>query len=461
MPPKFGTSGLRGLVTELSADLVGSYVSAFARSCPVGTGVFVAHDLRPSSPSLAAVVIQASRAAGVPVIDCGAVPTPALALAASEAGAAAVMVTGSHIPTDRNGLKFYTPTGEITKAQEAGILDAVAKPEPAASASVPEAAQGTDAACASRYIDRYVAAFGPDALGGMRLGIYAHSAVGRDVLATLLRALGATTIELGRADDFVPVDTEAVDAQTRDQLRNWAAAHQIDAIVSTDADGDRPLLTDEHGQVIAGDILGQITGLSLGAEVAVTPVTSNTGAEQVFGRVIRTTVGSPYVIAGMQAEAAAKVIGYEANGGFLLGYHANGLAPLMTRDAVLPLVTCLAQAKALGGLAAVVARQPARFTAADRLQNIATRTAQELVARLTSDAQYRGRLTGLLDGVEAATDTRDGLRISLRDGRIIHLRPSGNAPELRLYVDASDPACADQTLQAGLAAVETMIGTKK
>jgi phosphomannomutase len=41
------------------------------------------------------------------------------------AGAAAVMITGSHIPVDRNGLKFYLRDGEISKADEAAILAAL------------------------------------------------------------------------------------------------------------------------------------------------------------------------------------------------------------------------------------------------------------------------------------------------------------------------------------------------
>jgi len=125
MAPKFGTSGLRGLVTELTPALVADHVAAFLAACPAGTGLFVARDRRPSSPTLAEVVIDTGRAAGLTVTDCGAVPTPALALAAMGAGAAAVMVTGSHIPADRNGLKFYTPAGEITKAEEATILAAL------------------------------------------------------------------------------------------------------------------------------------------------------------------------------------------------------------------------------------------------------------------------------------------------------------------------------------------------
>ena len=65
-------------------------------------------------------------------VGCGVVPTPALALEAARRGAAAVMVTGSHIPFDRNGLKFYRPGGEeIGKGDEAGILAALAAPGPA------------------------------------------------------------------------------------------------------------------------------------------------------------------------------------------------------------------------------------------------------------------------------------------------------------------------------------------
>ena len=33
-------------------------------------------------------------------------------------------------------------------------------------------------------------------------------------------------------------------------------------------------------------------------------------------------------------------------------------------------------------------------------------------------------------------DLTDGLRMSLSDSTIIHLRPSGNAPEFRCYVEA-------------------------
>src|SRR5690606_37718611 len=109
-------------------------------------------------------------------------------------------------------------------------------------------------------------------------------------------------------------------------------------------------------------------------------------------RVIRTKIGSPFVIAGMEqalaADAGARVVGYEANGGFLLGFEARGLAgplpALMTRDSHLPIIAPLVAAGA-GGLKARVAVEPARFTAADRLQEVPAEASAALVATLSTD----------------------------------------------------------------------------
>ncbi|MFZ0096962.1 MAG: phosphomannomutase, partial [Gemmobacter sp.] len=195
MAPKFGTSGLRGLVVELTADLVADHVRAFLAASPAGSGLWVGRDLRPSSPDIAEAVIAAARDAGVPVTDCGAVPTPALALAAMQAGVASVMVTGSHIPADRNGLKFYTPSGEITKADEAAILAHLGQP-PAGKA----AARETCMTAGADWVARYVTGFGAQTLAGLRVGVWSHSAVSRDLLLAAFRALGAEVTELGRSD---------------------------------------------------------------------------------------------------------------------------------------------------------------------------------------------------------------------------------------------------------------------
>jgi phosphomannomutase len=54
----------------------------------------------------------------------------------------------------------------------------------------------------------------------------------------------------------------------------------------------------------------------------------------------------------------------------------------------------------------------------------------------------------------ANTDETDGLRIAFTGGDIIHLRPSGNAPELRCYAEADAPDRARALLQDCLRRLE-------
>jgi phosphomannomutase len=458
MPPKFGTSGLRGRVTDLTDDLVADYTRAFLTACPHGGAVHVGQDLRASSPDIAAAVIRAVRGRGLTAIDHGALPTPALALASMAAGQAAVMVTGSHIPADRNGLKFYLPTGEIAKSDEQAVGAALGSGSDTAEQGLLRHESGALAG----YVARYVTAFGSQALHGWRIGVYEHSSVARDALAEALSGLGAEVVRLARAETFIPVDTEAVDAETRAMLKGWCAAHHLDALVSTDGDADRPMVVDATGTLVPGDVLGPLVAQSLGAERICTPVSSNTMVDQMgFAAVIRTKIGSPYVIAAME-EAGGRVVGYEANGGVLLGFAAEGpagkLAPLMTRDCLLPIVAPLAMARARGvSLAALVSDLPSRFTAADRITEIPTEASKAFIAELTGDASARA---AFFDGraAETGVDRTDGLRVSFADGTVIHLRPSGNAPEFRCYVEAETVARAEALMRETLQAVAQRLG---
>ncbi|MBN7787228.1 phosphomannomutase [Ponticoccus gilvus] len=459
MAPKFGTSGLRGLVTELTPDLITDYTRAFLTVCPHGGGLWLGRDLRESSPEIAAMVAEAASASGISVFDCGALPTPTLALAAQVHSQAAVMVTGSHIPADRNGLKFYTAAGEITKSDEMAILAMLGTKT---DLTLITGKIATDPQAVPAYIARYVQGFGTSALAGLRIGIWEHSSVARDILAEILTACGAEIVRLGRSEQFVPVDTEAVDTATRFQLAGWATAHQLDALVSTDGDADRPMLSDANGQIIPGDILGPLTAAILDAQVVVTPVSSNTAIDLV-GRyqVIRTKIGSPYVIAEIAAALAKnpadRVVGYEANGGFLLGFDAQGpagpLPALITRDSLLPILAPLAAARAAKlSLAELVTNLPPRFTAADRMQAVEPDTAQRVLAQLR--AAPAGLLTTAGMEPEADRDETDGLRLIDWGGTVLHLRPSGNAPEFRVYVEANSSDRAETVLAAALDALQ-------
>jgi phosphomannomutase len=444
----FGTSGARGLVAAMSDELCYAYAAAFLQTVARGaTTLVLGHDLRPSSPRMAAACAAAAADHGAKVIYAGALPTPALAYYAAQLGVPALVITGSHIPFDRNGIKFYRADGEISKADELAMLAATVE---VPANLLPAALPAPEARVAAAYVQRYTAFFGASALAGLRVAVYEHSSVGRDIIGQILQGLGAQVLALGRTDVFVPIDTEAVRAEDIAQAKVWAAEHHFDAILSTDGDADRPLLGDELGQWLRGDLVGILCAQFLQAQVVVTPVSSNTALEKcgAFAQVIRTRIGSPYVIAGMaSAPSGATVVGFEANGGFLLGsvvqQDGRQLAALPTRDAVLPMLALLCLARQRGcKLSKLSADLPARFTASDRLQSFATDTSRKLIQTLLADRLAMAALLAPDSGTVTDVDQTDGLRVTFANQDIVHLRPSGNAPELRCYAEADTAAAA-------------------
>ncbi|MCR6634577.1 phosphomannomutase [Devosia sp.] len=457
MSLKFGTSGVRGLVTDLQGQPARRYVAAFLRHLQAsgqmaGGRVLVGYDLRPSSPAIAEDCLQAIAASGFEPVDCGAVPTPALALQAMKTGSAAVMITGSHIPADRNGLKFYKPAGEVSKDDEAGIVAALSD------ADVPDAAHGPKDEhdeTLKAYAERCVALLPRGALDGWKIGVFEHSTVSRDLIGQVLAALGAEIVSLGRSDVFVPVDTEAFSDGLFAPLPFWVREHGLDAIVSADGDADRPLVMDGKGNFVRGDALGLLAARFLGAKVVVTPVTSNSAIERTgyFEDVVRTRVGSPFVVAGM--EAADAVVGFEANGGTFVGTGFE-LTALPTRDAILPVIAALGLAAQDGiSVAELVQRLPLQVAVADRLQEVPGERSSAFLKRLQMDGGYAAEVFAPHE--IADVNAIDGLQFHLKSGETVHFRASGNAPELRSYVEAGTEARAKELLSWSMAALEKAV----
>lgn len=466
MSLKFGTSGLRGLSVDLLGTASALYATAFVEHLKdrgfskEGDLVLVARDFRDSSPDIAKTCLSAIAAAGLKPIDCGTVPTPALALYGLTIGAASVMITGSHIPADRNGIKFYRPDGEIDKKDEISIAEFASAYKNSGRGFIEEGilAPNHQDAAETLFLDRCRGLLPDKALSGLKIGVYQHSTVARDMFVEVLTHYGADVLELGRSESFIPVDTEAVSANTADRLREWTTQHQLDAIVSADGDGDRPLLSDDAGLPLRGDLIGLIAAQFLGAETVVTPVTSNSGIERSGGyQVIRTKVGSPFVIAGMDEAIQSgqkNVMGFEANGGLLTGtdFLINGklVRALPTRDSFLPCLAVLYAAKQANTSLSTYAREFSLPSAAsDRLENFPVEKSARLMEHIQASKDNLDKFLAPI-GKSAHVSQIDGLRITLEDGRIIHFRPSGNAPEMRCYIEAGDEMAAHELLKKGL-----------
>ncbi len=139
------------------------------------------------------------------------------------------------------------------------------------------------------------------------------------------------------------------------------------------------------------------------------------------------------------AKNYASIGGFEANGGFLLGsdvvINGNALKALPTRDAVLPALMLLSLAKE-SSIVELIKQLPKRFTHSDRIQNFATEKSLSILFKGEKDAKSLINNLGFEDVNIIEMNTTDGLRLTLANGIIIHLRPSGNAPELRCYAES-------------------------
>nr|WP_272519371.1 MULTISPECIES: phosphomannomutase [Providencia] len=459
---QFGTSGARGLVTQFTHETCAAFTHAFLASIKNKFNfrhVAIAIDNRPSSEFIATACIDAIRKQGFEPLYYGVIPTPALAYTAMQNNIPCIMVTGSHIPFDRNGLKFYRPDGEITKADELEILNSNIQFElsPILAPLLP-----ANPLAAEQYIHRYSSIFDEQLLAGKRIGIYEHSSAGRDIYPILFKHLGAEVISLERSDVFVPIDTEAVSEEDKVRAQEWSKLYGFDAIFSTDGDGDRPLVADENGVWLRGDILGLLCALEMGIEALAIPVSCNTiiSETEQFKCVKQTKIGSPYVIEEFAnlVQSYSKLAGFEANGGFLLGsdilINNKPLAALPTRDAVLPFLMLLSAAKKVG-ISSLVNALPQRITFSDRIQNFATEKSKNIIEKAKINPEKLLSDLGFSDARILEINIIDGLRMTLSNGNIIHLRPSGNAPELRCYAEANSAEIAQSTVIQTLRQIQT------
>lgn len=472
---KFGTSGARGLVTDMTDRVCYAYTVGFVRYLE-STGelpgedrrIAIAGDYRNSTDRIMTAVSKAVLDNGYEPVNCGKIPSPAVALYGLRERIPAIMVTGSHIPDDRNGIKYNTRSGEILKSDETGIKEQTVVLPDLFDANAMFASTHTigpvlpDAE--EIYVRRWLDAFPAGGLSGKRVGVFEHSAVGRDLMCRIYSEMGAEVVRLARSEAFIPVDTEAIRPEDVESALVWSKDHALDAIVSTDGDSDRPLVSDEQGRWLRGDVAGILTARFLGADVVVTPVSCNTAVEKsgLFKAVRRTRIGSPFVIEEMlraAGDGARCVVGYEANGGFLTGspveLEGGVLEPLPTRDPVIVHLAILSLSiRENCPVSTLLSSLPPRFTASGRLKKFPVEKSAAKIQKLIADGNPAIEAMLPEFGPVKHTDTTDGFRITFENEEIVHLRPSGNAPELRCYTEADSEPRAWEINGIGVRALE-------
>ena len=303
---------IRGIVGK---DLTDETVYDVARA----TGTFykahgvrrasIGRDARESSPRFRDILIQGLTETGCDVLDVGMVPTPVLYYTLFEEDVdAGVMITGSHNPSDYNGLKICLGRSTIFGEQISEIKNITLSRQFATGAGRRE-----EKDVISSYHD-YIAS--NVSLGPRRLKVVvdAGNGMGGFIGAPLYRSMGCEVIELfcepdSRFPNHHPDPTVAENMRFAVEAVN---TNNADLAIAFDGDADRIGVVDERGEIIWGDqlmvifaraILKQRPGATFIAEVKCSQTLFDDIARR-GGNAIMWTVGHSLIKARMKETGA-------------------------------------------------------------------------------------------------------------------------------------------------------------
>jgi len=261
---------IRGIVgVDFSPDLVREVGRAYGtalRQAPAHVGVngqpprvAVGNDNRPSSPELAAAMVEGLRSAGVTALLLGTVPTPVAYWSESALDTDGVIqITGSHNPPEWNGIKLTLGGRPFYGEDIQGLRQRIEEGD---------YFTGSGEERAEPVLDRYV-----DDLAGrielvrpVRAVVDCGNGVGAVVAVRLLERIGVQVTPLfcesdGTFPNHHPDPT--VDENLEDLIRTVRETGS-EVGIAFDGDADRIGVVDDRGRIVRGDILLLLFGLDL------------------------------------------------------------------------------------------------------------------------------------------------------------------------------------------------------
>mmetsp|Transcript_11647 Transcript_11647/g.29456 ORF Transcript_11647/g.29456 Transcript_11647/m.29456 type:complete len:505 (+) Transcript_11647:147-1661(+) len=267
-------SDVRGVVLgekpTLTPRMVRSIAAAFALSLEERAGgeagpvaISVGKDSRVTGDDLSKEAMAGAVAAGADVYDLGLATTPACFMSTITPGfgySGSIMLTASHLPYDRNGMKFFTPEGGLGKDDISAILALAEKvdkgevPVDGAGASSGAGQSKVDfmATYAAQLRERIVAEcnLGAAPLEGLKIVVDAGNGAGgffaRDVLAPLGADVSASQFlePDGMFPNHVP---NPEDKEAMASIQRAVVASKADLGVIFDTDVDRSAVVDASG----------------------------------------------------------------------------------------------------------------------------------------------------------------------------------------------------------------------
>jgi len=451
----FGTDGVRGRVGEslITPEFVlrlgyAAGTTLVAREQLRGElnpgerpAVLIGKDTRISGYMLEAALESGFAAAGVDVMLCGPMPTPAIAyLTRALRLQVGVVISASHNPYYDNGIKFFSAQG--TKLPDAVEIEIEARlDQPMGcmdSAHLGKARRVDDAA--GRYIEFCKSTFPNELdLRGLKIAVDCAHGAAYQVAPSVFHELGADVIPVAATPNGLNIN-EGVGATAPESLRVAVLDHGADLGIALDGDADRLVMADAAGKLYDGDQLVYVIARQRAAQGSdsggvVGTLMSNLGLEHAVGRLgipfCRAAVGDRYVLEMMQERGWS--LGGENSGHIIcLDKHTTG-------DGIVAALQVLA----------VLRRQGLTLTEA--CADLVMYPQQLINVRLPAGFDWRADA-----GIDAARESAE--RALEGKGRVL-LRPSGTEPLLRVMVEGENGDEVKRWAESIADAVRAAVGT--
>lgn len=441
----FGTSGIRGDAEKLFTDQfcfdIGLTFVHFLKNHHQTGPIAVGSDTRPSSPRIKEMVLKGLSTFNQPLFDEGLAPVPAMnwILKASEV-IASLMISGSHISSALNGIKFYALGEEITKEHEKEIeqiYESLKNPS-----TLPLETLETKVVEETRARELYSQMLKNNlktTLKQRKIAIDCANGAQSVVMPNLLTQLGMETIKVNcdPQGNFIARDTDTDDKAFIEELKNAVVVQKADFGIAFDGDGDRVVFIDERGKFVPGEYSCSLIAKNEPGNKVVTTISASQVTDSMGKGVIRTKVGSPYVIAAMKENKV--LFGFEQNGGAIF---ANNM---YTRDGgtvVIKILSLLSDFD--GSFSQLVATLPKFYMFRTKVDCPVNLNLQILKV---AKEKFRGEKAEELDGIKIWLDSKTWLLF----------RPSSNAPEFRVFAESDREEESKNLLANGIKLVKEVI----
>ncbi|HKI39066.1 MAG TPA: phosphomannomutase/phosphoglucomutase [Mycobacterium sp.] len=441
---------VRGLVgEELDESLVTELGAAFAKLMR-GQGarqVAIGHDMRDSSPALAAAFAAGVTGQGLNVVRIGLASTDQLYFASGLLDCPGAMFTASHNPAAYNGIKLCR-AGAKPVGADTGLR--VISDDVIAGVERYDGPSGTvsDRDVLDDYGTFLRSLVDTSGLRPLRVAVDAGNGMAGHTAPAVLGAIDAITLlplyfELDGS--FPNHEANPLDPANLVDLQKFVGAVGADIGLAFDGDADRCFVIDERGRPVSPSTVTSLVaarelGREIGATIIYNLITSRAVPELVTergGTPLRSRVGHSYIKA-LMAETGA-IFGGEHSAHYYFRDFWGADSGML---AALYVLTALGeQQRPLSELTADYQRYESsgeiNFHVVD-----AQRCVDEVLKSFGSRTQY--------------IDHLDGVTVDLGDGSWFNLRNSNTEPLLRLNVEArtaEDVEAVVAQVSAGIAAV--------